>query len=88
MHNARTPSRDFNEFDDPLAKILLGIGIVLTAMFVSLCFSISLVGMEFLGLLISVSWLLRVRGRRRYLRVNSQHPVWKGEQETQRVNAV
>ena len=58
MHNTRTPNREFNGFDDPLAKILLGIGILLTAMFVSLSFSMAFVGMKFLGPLISVTWLL------------------------------
>ncbi len=32
IHNIRTPDREFDGFNDPLVKILLGIGIVLTLM--------------------------------------------------------
>ncbi len=61
MHNTRTPDRWFNDpngFNDPLAKILLGIGIVLTLMFYIVVFLASLVDVAFLGMLIPVTWLL------------------------------
>ncbi len=56
MHNIRTP--DPNGFTDPLAKILLGIGIVLTLMFSIVAFLASLVDVAFLGMLKPVMWLL------------------------------
>jgi hypothetical protein len=58
MHNTRTPDRDLNGFNDPLAKILLGIGIVLTLMFFIIVFLASLVDVAFLGMLRPVTWLL------------------------------
>ncbi len=58
MHNTRTPDRDLNGFNDPLAKILLGIGIVLTLMFCIVAFLASLVDVAFLGMLKPVTWLL------------------------------
>jgi hypothetical protein len=58
MPNRRTPDRDFNGFNDPLAKVLLGIGIVLTLMFCIVAFLASLVDVAFLGMLKPVTWLL------------------------------
>ena len=58
MRNRRDLNREFDGFDDPLVKVLGGAGIVLMG---TLCVAVLLVlfvGMEFLGLLISVMWLL------------------------------
>ncbi len=58
MHNTRTLDRDLNGFNDPLAKVLRGIAIVLTAMLCIAALLVSLVGMQFLGFLKLVMWLL------------------------------
>lgn len=55
MHNARTPDRGFN---DPLVKILIGIGIVLGLMIGVAALLTRLVGVEFLGMLKLGMWLL------------------------------
>ena len=57
MRERRDLNREFDGFDDPLVKVLGGAGIVLM---VTLCIAVLLVlfvGMEFLGLLISVMWI-------------------------------
>ncbi len=58
IHNTRTPDRGFDEFNDPLVKILLGIGIVLTLMIYVVALLTSLVDVAFLGMLKPVTWLL------------------------------
>ena len=58
IHNIRTPDRGFDGFNDPLVKILLGIGIVLTLMICVVALLTSLVDVAFLGMLKSVMWLL------------------------------
>jgi len=64
MHNTRMLDRgrdwfnDPNGFNDPLAKILLGIGIVLTLIFYIVAFLASVVDVAFLGMLKPVTWLL------------------------------
>ena len=58
IHTRETLDRDINGFNDPLAKILLGIGIVLTGMLCIAVLLISLVGVQFLGYLKLVTWLL------------------------------
>ncbi len=58
IHNIRTPDRGFDGFNDPLVKILLGIGIVLTLMIYVVALLTSLVDVAFLGMLKSCMWLL------------------------------
>jgi len=58
IHNTRTPDRGFDGFNDPLVKIMLGVGIVLTLMLCIVALLTSSVGVEFLGLLKPVMWLL------------------------------
>ncbi len=58
IHNTRTPDRGFDGFNDPLVKILLGIGIVLTLMIYVVALLTSLVDVAFLGMLKPVMWLL------------------------------
>ncbi len=58
IHNIRTPDRGFDGFNDPLVKILLGIGIVLTLMIYVVALLTSLVDVAFLGMLKPVMWLL------------------------------
>ena len=58
MHNTRTPDREFDGFNDPLVKILLGIGIVLGLMFYIAAHLTLSVDVAFLGMLKSVLWLL------------------------------
>ena len=58
MHNTRTLDRDLNGFNDPLVKIVLGIGIVVTAMLCIAVLLALLVGAQFLGLLNFAVWLL------------------------------
>ena len=58
IHNTRKLDRDFDGFDDPLVKILLGIGIVSTAIFFIAAFLMSLVGLQFLGFFKLATWLL------------------------------
>ena len=58
MRKIRERHRDFNGFNDPLAKVLLGIGIVLTVLLHSAVILVSLVGPEFLALLKLVTGLL------------------------------
>jgi len=57
-HNRRTLDRDLNGFNDPLAKIVFGIGIVVTAMLCIAVLLTLLVGVQFLGLLNFTVWLL------------------------------
>jgi len=56
--DSKKPDHDFNGFNDPLAKVLFGIGIVLTAMICIVVLLISLAGLQFLGFLKLVIWLL------------------------------
>lgn len=58
MQRTSTSNRDSNEFNDPLAKALLRVGMLLTAMFCIAVLLNSLVGMQFVGLLKFVTWLL------------------------------
>ena len=56
--NRRTLDRDLNGFNDPLVKIVLGIGIVVTAILCIAVLLTLLIGVQFLGLLIFAMWLL------------------------------
>ena len=58
----RTPNRDFNGFNDPLAKILGGVGILLTLMLCTVTFLAALVDVAYLEMLQPVMWLLGAYG--------------------------
>ena len=57
-HNSRTLDRDLDGFNDPLVKIVSGIGIVVTAMLFIAAILTFVIGVQFLGLLKLAMWLL------------------------------